>query len=224
MDFEDTPLFDLDLNLDQMFEVPAELKDFDREITQEEIESAGNGAFVAWLQARLKNQFVTTPAPLITTACEEEAEMPDDQLATFGETKVRANFFPEFPDAEDYHDGEANLEYRRLTHEADLGVAYAKIACDSCPIRQDCLNSSIVNFEEYGVWGGWSAGARGYIHEHFKYLKKQYIAFEKYQNSADFDETSEEFQSRLAFWADFMQPAKADLKASAEAKDSALVG
>lgn len=216
MEFDESPLFDVDLSLDELFVVPTELQEFDRGITDDEIEVNGRAAFVGWLTARLKNQLVTTPAPPFTTACEEEATMPDANLAMFGEIKVRANFFPEHPDPEDFQDGEANLEYRRQVHNADLGTAYAKIACDSCPIRKECLTSSIVNFEEYGVWGGWSAGARSYIHDHFKSLRKAYISFEKSQTKPEFDETSEDFKYQLEYWAGIMASSKDELKESAQ--------
>lgn len=204
METDESPLFDVDLSFENLFTVPAELQSFDRGINDDEIAQYGTQAFTAWLKAKLKKQELTTPAPLVVTACEEEAATSDENLAEFDGIKVRANFFPEFPDADDYQDGEVNLEYRRKVHEADLGVAYAKIACDSCPFKRDCLNSSIVNFEEFGVWGGWSAGARAEINVYFKRLKKGYLSFRKRMEREEFDESTADFHEQMAFWASFL--------------------
>ena len=32
--------------------------------------------------------------------------------------------------------------------------------CASCPVQQECLTESLENGEEYGIWGGVSAGVR----------------------------------------------------------------
>ena len=37
----------------------------------------------------------------------------------------------------------------------------AKVVCDACPVRVDCLEHALANDELYGVWGGLSPRARG---------------------------------------------------------------
>lgn len=39
-------------------------------------------------------------------------------------------------------------------------VAKARAICNTCPVQLECLRSSIVNREEFGIWGGSTAGQR----------------------------------------------------------------
>lgn len=36
-------------------------------------------------------------------------------------------------------------------------MAIAKEVCTTCPVSKQCLNLALVNQEEYGIWGGYSA-------------------------------------------------------------------
>lgn len=36
-------------------------------------------------------------------------------------------------------------------------VATAKAICAKCPVKTQCLEHALVNFEQYGVWGGLSS-------------------------------------------------------------------
>jgi hypothetical protein len=63
-------------------------------------------------------------------------------------------------------------------------VARARRICNACPVQMNCLEFSIVNREEFGIWGGSTAGQR----------KKWIKAFEAQQNvlylgdEGDYDE------------------------------------
>lgn len=52
-------------------------------------------------------------------------------------------------------------------------VAKARSVCNSCPVQMDCLEYAISNREEFGIWGGSTAGQR----------KKWIKAFEAQQNT-----------------------------------------
>lgn len=41
-------------------------------------------------------------------------------------------------------------------------VRAAKSVCQSCAVRQECLEYSIENNEEFGIWGGLTARERGF--------------------------------------------------------------
>tara|TARA_Y100000361_G_C11091414_1_gene306636 strand:- start:115 stop:402 length:288 start_codon:yes stop_codon:yes gene_type:complete len=36
----------------------------------------------------------------------------------------------------------------------------AKVICVACPVREECLDYAIRNFELYGIWGGYTAPER----------------------------------------------------------------
>ena len=38
---------------------------------------------------------------------------------------------------------------------------YAKAGCARCPVRDACLSLSLKNGEQFGIWGGLTATARG---------------------------------------------------------------
>ena len=40
------------------------------------------------------------------------------------------------------------------TDKDEPGTAAAKALCDSCPVRQQCLNEALDNNESAGIWGG----------------------------------------------------------------------
>lgn len=42
----------------------------------------------------------------------------------------------------------------------DARVEAARSICDACPVRSECLETSIVNLEPYGIWGGLTYGER----------------------------------------------------------------
>ena len=49
-----------------------------------------------------------------------------------------------------------SLFFPERTHD----VSQAKIICERCPVQGDCLEHSIENNEQYGVWGGMSERQR----------------------------------------------------------------
>lgn len=40
-------------------------------------------------------------------------------------------------------------------------VAQAKLYCNICPVKQQCLEYALVHHEEHGVWGGMTPSERG---------------------------------------------------------------
>ena len=42
----------------------------------------------------------------------------------------------------------------------DLGIQTAKECCEVCPVRAECLANSIINKENYGIWGGLTPSER----------------------------------------------------------------
>jgi WhiB family redox-sensing transcriptional regulator len=47
------------------------------------------------------------------------------------------------------------LERAGETQEAaDTRAAHARVVCDACPVRVECLDTAIANREPAGVWGG----------------------------------------------------------------------
>jgi len=40
------------------------------------------------------------------------------------------------------------------------GVAKAKAICAVCPVQRQCLEFAMANEEEFGIWGGTTAGER----------------------------------------------------------------
>jgi len=48
-------------------------------------------------------------------------------------------------------------------------VAAAKKLCNTCPLKEICLEFAITNQETYGVWGGLGAKAR------YKLAKRRYL-------------------------------------------------
>lgn len=38
--------------------------------------------------------------------------------------------------------------------------AQAKTVCESCPVQAECLEEALARPEEWGVWGGMTAGER----------------------------------------------------------------
>ena len=51
-------------------------------------------------------------------------------------------------------DGESELE--RQTREA-----HAKTICNSCPVKQPCLEFAMETNQKYGIWGGYTDKERG---------------------------------------------------------------
>lgn len=43
---------------------------------------------------------------------------------------------------------------------ADTRSAEARVVCDACPVRVECLETAIANREEAGVWGGHTPSER----------------------------------------------------------------
>jgi hypothetical protein len=73
-------------------------------------------------------------------------------------------------------------------------VARARDVCNECPVQMQCLEWAIVNREEFGIWGGSTAGQR----------KRWIKAFEAQQNVSyltDYDDTYEETYSTE--WDDY---------------------
>lgn len=54
------------------------------------------------------------------------------------------------------HDPE--LFFASVGHEET--VAAAKAVCADCPVRTDCLDYALTNYEQHGVWGGTSLKQR----------------------------------------------------------------
>lgn len=47
-------------------------------------------------------------------------------------------------------------------------VKTAKAICKTCSVRAECLFTSIMNDERFGIWGGFSPRERSSIRKHFK--------------------------------------------------------
>lgn len=45
-------------------------------------------------------------------------------------------------------------------------AAAARVVCESCPVRAECLAHAVVHREDEGVWGGMTAGARKRHYHH----------------------------------------------------------
>lgn len=44
--------------------------------------------------------------------------------------------------------------------EKGASIQQAKRVCDSCPVRQQCLDAALRNNERFGIWGGLSERER----------------------------------------------------------------
>ena len=60
------------------------------------------------------------------------------------------------PELTDWRDAAAcaNVEPDLFFEENDLNVETAKSICRDCPVAAACLETSMVNREEFGIWGG----------------------------------------------------------------------
>lgn len=47
-------------------------------------------------------------------------------------------------------------------------IKNAKAICTGCPVRAECLFTSITNEEKFGIWGGFSPRERSVIRRAFK--------------------------------------------------------
>lgn len=45
-----------------------------------------------------------------------------------------------------------------------LDIVHAKQVCRGCPIQAECLEHSVRNNEQFGVWGGFTHEERGFHH------------------------------------------------------------
>jgi hypothetical protein len=61
-------------------------------------------------------------------------------------------------------------------------VARARRICNACPVQMECLTHAIVEREEFGIWGGSTAGQR----------KRWIKAYEEQQNVLDFGRGTED--------------------------------
>lgn len=60
---------------------------------------------------------------------------------------------------------DADLFFDRA-EEDELDLMTAKIICASCPVAADCLDSAMLNREEFGIWGGLTPEERkGYMRQ-----------------------------------------------------------
>ena len=46
-------------------------------------------------------------------------------------------------------------------HERQTREAHAKTICQSCPVRQPCLEFAMETNQKYGIWGGYTDKERG---------------------------------------------------------------
>lgn len=66
---------------------------------------------------------------------------------------------PEWAEQAECLDTETDIFY-----EYENGnYARAKEICGGCPVRQQCLETALVNREEYGIWGGTTPTEREFL-------------------------------------------------------------
>lgn len=136
-----------------------ELESYDTYINHARGRELGELVFLYWLRARLTQRPVLFPEPLGSSPCSADPDM----------------FFPdEYPDSEGYPLQEEDSEYLKAYYAIHTQVVTAKRACTGCAFKDQCLAASVVNFQEYGIWGGWGEGGRARIFNQFNRLRRDY--------------------------------------------------
>lgn len=155
------------------FEIPVALRQFDVEVSDDEIRKLGEETFLRWLHYHLKNRSVPVRKSAVPLACEE----PEKLVEYAPGRMVETTFFPDEPFSEDYVHGENDMQYAADAHTAKIQTLLAQKACGSCALSKVCLDISIIQAPAdgvYGVWGTHNEKTRKLIQNRFNKLRRAY--------------------------------------------------
>lgn len=183
--------------LDQ-FEVPVALRQYDVEVSDDEIRKLGEDTFLRWLHYHLKNRSVPVRKSAVPTACEEPEALVEYDAGRMVET----TFFPDNPEAEDYVHGEADMQYANDAHTAKIQTLLAQKACGKCPLAKACLDISIIQTPAdgvFGVWGGHHEKTRKLILNRYNKLRRAYSSTKTNDMSEEDRNSYRERAANLSF-------------------------
>jgi len=155
------------------FDIPVTLRQYDVEVSDNEIRKLGEDTFLRWLHYHLKNRSVPVRKSAVPTACEEPEKIVEYDT---GRT-VETTFHPDYPVATDYLHGENDMAFAVDDHTAKIQTLLSQKACGSCALSKICLDVSIIQAPAdgvFGVWGGHHEKTRRLILNRFNKLRRAY--------------------------------------------------
>jgi hypothetical protein len=180
------------------FEIPASLREYDIEVSDDEVRKLGEETFLRWLHYNLKNRTVPVRKSAVPTACEE----PESLVEYDSGRAVETTFFPDNPEAEDYVHGEADMQYAADAHVAKIQTLLAQKACGKCALSKACLDISIIQTPAdgvFGVWGGYHEKTRRLILNRYNKLRRAYSSTKTNDMSEEDRESYRERAAALSF-------------------------
>lgn len=180
------------------FEIPVSLRQYDVEVSDDEVRQLGEEAFLRWLHYHLKNRTVPVRKSAVPLACEE----PETLVEYDAGRMVETTFFPDSPVAEDYVHGEADMEYAKDSHTSKIQTLLSQKACGKCALAKVCLDVSIIQTPAdgvFGVWGGHNEKTRKYILNRYNKLRRAYSSTKTNDMSEEDRETYRQRAAALNF-------------------------